>query len=108
MAESTWRKYNEQYKLCVLLQTIFVELKKDDDEWDATQTPYYIWMMENGPLIVELEDELRLRGWKRPKRTFFNPSLFAQQLNDVLKACGESPQDTRITEIITDALIKLP
>lgn len=106
IVEPAWRKYDEQYKMYVLCQTIVVELMKDDADWDPTQTPYYIWMMENGPLIDEYEGWMHLRGWKRPK-TKFNIHLFTQLAHDVFLACGETTLTPRVIEIITDTLIKL-
>ena len=107
VALPNWRKLDEQYKMFALCQTIYVKLKEDEEGWDPTTTLYYEWMMNYGPLLEEYEDWMRVRGWKRPKRTYFHIPRFAELLNDVLKECGFATLGPRVVEIITEELINL-
>lgn len=83
-----WRTYDEQYKAYAICQTIEAELKKDDPTWDATKTPYYVWMLEHSRFIDECETYMRRRGWVRPKKTRFRyPSVFLKMVKSVLVSC---------------------
>jgi hypothetical protein len=84
-----WRSYDDQYRMYVFCQTLMAELKKDDPSWDATQEPYYIWMMENGPILEEWETFLFRRGWVRPKKqSHLNTQVFKRLIQGVLESCG--------------------
>jgi hypothetical protein len=101
-----WRFYDEQYKMYALCQTLFVDLKKDDPDWDATKTPYYVWMMERGPILEECETWLLRRGWVRPKKGRLNPSLLKPLLQGVLSSCGVTGQEARAVFALVDAFVK--
>lgn len=62
-----WRHLNETYNMCVASQSLLVQVNKNNSQWDATQSPFYRWMLENGPSLEEVETSLQWRGWSRPK-----------------------------------------
>ena len=83
-----WRSFDDEYRMMVFCQTLMAELKKDDPSWDATQEPYYIWMMEHGPILEEWETFLRLRGWVRPKNQgHLNTVVFKRLIQGVFDSC---------------------
>jgi len=65
--EPLWHYLDDTYRMCVFCQTLNCKLKKSDPEFDATKTPYYIWMLEHSRQIEEMETYLQRRGWVRPK-----------------------------------------
>jgi hypothetical protein len=68
VVEKRWRIYDEKYRIYVVCQTLAVELNKDDALWDASATPWDLWMLEvGGPWLADAEDFLRVRGWRRPQ-----------------------------------------
>lgn len=84
-----WRSYDDQYRMYVFCQTLMAELKKDDPTWDATQEPYYIWMLEHGPVLEEWETFLQRRGWVRPKtKAHLNTKVFMRLIQGVVDSCG--------------------
>ena len=90
-----WRTFDEQYELYVFCQNMLAELKKDDPTWDATKEPYYIWMMEYGPVIEEWETWMRRRGWVRPVRRNINVRLTLRFMDGVLQSCRMRNDDPR-------------
>jgi len=88
VVEARWRRYDERYRIYVVCQNLMVEMMKDDTLWDATSTPYYIWMLEmGGPWIDEAEDFMRLRGWIRPQNEV-RTHILKNFLVDALMQCG--------------------
>jgi hypothetical protein len=102
-----WRFYDDQYRMYTYCQTLMVNLKKDDPEWDATKTPFYTWMMENGPSLEECETFLRLRGWVRPKRTSFpKTDVFRHMIQIVLDSCGVTGDAAGTALAVFDTFVK--
>ena len=92
-----WRTYDEQYKMYAICQTIEAELKKDDAAWDATKTPYYVWMLEHSRFIDDCETYMRRRGWVRPRKTRFrHPALFLKMVKSVLRSNNVSAAEERL------------
>jgi hypothetical protein len=90
-----WRHYDEKYQMYVVCQNLLVELKKDDPTWDATQSPYYLWMLEvGGPRIEDAEKFLFARGWVRPENEL-NVPLLKELLTGVMMHCGFEEKDAR-------------
>lgn len=91
-----WRYYDEQYRTNAFCQSLSCRLKKEDPAWDATQTPYYRWMLENGPFLDELEKHLQRHGWVRPKKQ--NPiKLSKRLLTDVFDSCALSQAEQKVS-----------
>lgn len=101
-----WRSYDDQYRMYALCQTLMAELKKDDASWDPTQEPYYIWMMEHGPMLEEWETFLRRRGWVRPKKTHINGTVLKRLLQGVFDSCGLTGREVRCVLALVDAFTK--
>jgi hypothetical protein len=101
-----WRSYDEQYRMNVFCQTLMVKLKKDDPSWDATKTPYYTWMMEQGPVLEEWETFLFQRGWVRPKNTHLNTTVFKRLIQDVLESSGVPQSHWNTTMALYDTFMK--
>lgn len=104
VVEERWRLYDQGYRLYVLCQNLMVAVKRDDPLWDATATPFYIWMLEDGgPWIEEAEDFMRLRGWVRPKNSRPPMSLVKSFFTDALAQCGLTAEEQRIAMALMDA-----
>ena len=102
-----WRFYDDQYRMYVFCQTLNVDLKKDDPEWDATKTPYYTWMMEHGPFIEECETFLRRRGWVRPKKqSVLSKTVFRRLIKGVLDSCNVTAAQSKAALAVYDTLVK--
>lgn len=102
-----WRSYDDQYRMYVFCQTLMAELKKDDPTWDATQEPYYIWMMEHGPVLEEWETFLRRRGWVRPKKQgHLNTSVFKRLIQGVLQSSGVPQSHWKTTLALYNTFMK--
>jgi len=105
-ATPLWRTYDEEYKMNAICQTIEAELKKDDPSWDATKTPYYIWMQENSRFLDTCETYLRRRGWVRPRKTRFrHPTLFLNMVKGVLRSNNVSAAEEGLFMAQMDALL---
>lgn len=65
-AVALWSSLDEAYRLCVLCQDLAVILHYADKSWDATETPWYVWMLTQGRYLEALEVFLEKRGWVRP------------------------------------------
>jgi hypothetical protein len=102
-----WRSLDDQYRMYVFCQTLMGELKKDDPTWDATAEPYYIWMMEHGPILEEWETFLRRRGWVRPKnKGVLNTHVFKRLINGVLESSGVPQSHWKTTMALYDTFVK--
>ncbi len=88
-----WAHFNEKYETYAIAQNLVEELKKDDPTWDATQTPYYIWMRDVGlPWLHGAEHYMRIRGWTRPQ-TKLNTPVLKELLVMVMMHCGFEEKD---------------
>jgi hypothetical protein len=104
-AEPIWRIYDEDYNRSVLCQNLLCELKKDDPNWDATQTRHYQWMLKTGgPLLEEYETYMLRRGWVRPQKKNIHVGFTLRALYNTLKECGVSDTDPRALFAIVKAL----
>lgn len=102
-----WRTFDEEYKMNAICQTIEAELKKGDAAWDATKTPYYVWMSEHSRFIDDCETYLRRRGWVRPKKTRFrHPSVFYNMVKGVLRSNGVSAAEERLLMTQMEGIVK--
>ncbi len=102
-----WRSLDDQYRMYVFCQTLMAELKKDDPTWDATAEPYYIWMMEHGPILEEWETFLRRRGWVRPKnKGVLNTHVFKRLIYGVLESSGVPQSHWKTTMALYDTFVK--
>lgn len=66
---AAWRtreSLDEVYCMCVHSQNLAVELHRMDPTWDATQTPWYIWMLTQGRYLESVEAFLVKCGWALP------------------------------------------
>jgi hypothetical protein len=101
-----WRYYDEQYRTNVFCQSLSVRLKKEDPAWDATQTPYYRWMLENGPFLDELETRLQRHGWVRPKKQK-SSKVSKRILIDVFDSCGVSQAEQKVSLALFDTFVTM-
>jgi hypothetical protein len=91
--ETKWRRFDERYRIYVVCQNLMVELKKDDPLWDATATPFYLWMLEvGGPWIADAEHFMYLRGWVRPKNEV-RTTILKRFAVDAMTQCGFKESD---------------
>jgi hypothetical protein len=103
-----WRSLDDQYRMYVFCQTLMAELKKDDPTWDATQEPYYIWMMEHGPILEEWETFLFRRGWVRPKKKgLLNVTVFKRLIKGVLDSVGIPQNSQKVTLALYDTFVAM-
>ncbi len=104
--ESRWREYDEQYRISVICQNLMVHLKKSDRLWDATQTPFYVWMLEDGgPWIAAAEEFMQLRGWVRPKNYPLKMTTVKKFIQDALQQCDASAAEERIVMALMDSFV---
>ena len=104
--EPLWRYFDDTYRMYTFCQTLNCELKKDDAEFDATKTPYYIWMLEHSRQIEELETYMRRRGWVRPKKKgLLNVNTFKRCIRGVLCSCGIPLKDQKVAMALYDTFV---
>jgi hypothetical protein len=84
-AEPLWASLDEAYRLCVLCQNLAVILHQGDGSWDATETPWYIWMLTQGRYLDSLETYLFERGWVRPEQQPLNKTKAAVAHREVFQ-----------------------
>ena len=101
-----WRTYDDKYRMYVFCQSLMAELKKDDATWDATKTPYYIWMMEKGPFLEECETYMLRRGWVRPKKEHLDTVASKGLIQGVLESSGVPQAHWKTTLALYNTFVK--
>ena len=93
-AEPLWASLDEAYRLCIVCQNYAVVLNHSNDEWDATESPWYIWMLTQGRYLDNLEIYMMKRGWRRPEVQPLEDKKAFRAMKEVLRYYKPAPAPT--------------
>jgi len=80
-----WESLDEAYRLCVLCQNTAIILHCADKSWDATESPWYVWMLTQGRYLEALEEYMLKRGWARPPEKPLQQRKAAAATDEVMR-----------------------
>lgn len=80
-----WKSLDEVYRIFVKCQSYANILNYNNPTWDATESPWYIWMLTQGRHIESIETYLFERGWVRPAEQPLNLKKAASAMKEVCR-----------------------